>query len=144
MDPLSATASILAVLGVGGQAAKAVQKLSSIKDAPTIMLRLNNELSDLHILTAATRDVFQTVQASGIPPSINANIISTLNLVRDKLVELEALYNRVKSASPTSNSNTMSIKKSAWLAERKHLKTLQEDLRCARLKLSTVLSFLNS
>ena len=58
MDPLSLTASILTVLGVSGQAAKALKKLASLKGAPTVVLRLNNELSDLHLLTVAIQDIF--------------------------------------------------------------------------------------
>ena len=47
MDPLSLTASIVAIIGVGGQAAKAIKKLASVRGAPASILALHNELSDL-------------------------------------------------------------------------------------------------
>ena len=144
MDPLSLTASILTVLGVGGQALKAIKKLVTLKEAPEIVLRLHNELSDLHLLTVAVQDVFQKVQASSIPLDTRRSVTSSLKLVNGKLLELEQLHDKLVSSSQSTGSGTVNIKKSAWLAEQTHLKILQKDLRSARLKLTSVLGTLTS
>ena len=144
MDPLSITASIVAVLGAGGQAARAVKKLSSLKGAPDVVLKLNNELSDLRLLILAVQDVFLTVQGNGIPLNISVSTISSLKLVNEKLLELEALYHRLNSTCKPSRSDTVNVNKSVWMAEQGSLRLLQRDLRGARLKLASVIGTLNS
>lgn len=47
MDPLSITASVLAVLGAVGQTAKALKKLWGLKDAPEELASLVNEVHSL-------------------------------------------------------------------------------------------------
>ena len=144
MDPLSVTASILTILGVSGQAVKAVKRVVSLKEAPEIVLRLHNELSDLHLLTVAIQDVFQKVQASGIPLDTRKSVTNSLKLVNEKLLELEQLHDRLMSASSQSSSSTVNFNKSVWVAEQTRLKQLQKDLRNARLKLTSVLGTLTS
>ena len=144
MDPLSVTASILTVLGAGGQAAKALKKLSLLKSAPTIVLQLHNELSDLHLLTVAIQDIFQAVQTTEIPLNTRRSITSSLKLVNEKLLELEELHDKLIPTSYPSGSKTIKVNKSVWLANQVHLKHLQKDLRSARLKLTSILGTLNS
>ena len=67
MDPLFLTASIIAIAGAGGGAAKAVRKLASLKDAPHLLLALNNEISDLNVVVLAVQDIFQRQQKGSVP-----------------------------------------------------------------------------
>ena len=143
MDPLSITASILAILGVGGQVVEAIKKVVALKGAPEIVLRLHNELSDLHLLTITIQDVFQTAQANGIPLNTQRSVTNSLKLVNEKLLELKHLHDRLTSASQPACSS-LNVKKSVWLMEQTHLKLLQKDLRNARLKLTSVLGTLTS
>ena len=62
-DPLSLVASIIVVVGMGGQIAKAVKKLASLKGALDSILTLDNEISDLHLVVLA---IFQRHRTSGI------------------------------------------------------------------------------
>ncbi|KAL9116731.1 MAG: hypothetical protein Q9187_006741 [Circinaria calcarea] len=151
MDPLSITASIITIIGVGGQAAKAVRKLASLKGAPDLVLALNNEISDLHLVVLAIQDVFQRQQTSGLlfpgswpgEANVNASVTKSLRDANEKVVELEALHNRlITSASGPSGSATLN--RTAWLREQKRVKKMQEDLRSVRLKLTAALSILNS
>ena len=153
MDPLSLTASIITVLGVGGEAAKFFRNLALFKDAPDAILALNNELSDLRLVVAAIEAAFQTRITSGIPflgnrvheISAEASVGSSLQQVKEKTLELEALHNRlVPTVSRSSTSKTRNIYKRVWLVEHKVIKRLQEDFRSARLKLVTALGILNS
>ena len=154
MDPLSLTASIITIIGVGGQAAKAVKKLASIKGTPEILLALNNELSDLRLIVSAIEDVFRTQQTSSgrLHPggqvheaSVNASIVLSLDQVNQKVHELDAMHQKMtQCASGSNTSTTPNVNKGVWLAEQKKIKRLQEDLRSSRLKLSAVLGILNS
>ena len=58
MDPLSLTASIIAVLGAGGVVAKGIRKLICLRDIPTSFLQLNNELSNLQSVIAAVQGLY--------------------------------------------------------------------------------------
>ena len=55
---LSLVASIIAVVGAGGQLAKIVRKLASIKDASDVVLVLYNNITDLYLVLVAIEDVF--------------------------------------------------------------------------------------
>ena len=159
-EALSLVASIIAVVGAGGQLAKIVRKLASIKDAPDIVLALHNEITDLHLVVVAIEDVFQKQRTSGIPfPGnraaeihIDANVTSSLRYAQDKTADLEALYHRLApsaSGSPGSSQidkkawlRIQKIVKTTWLRER--MKEVQKDLRSARIRLTTALGMLNS
>ena len=154
MDPLSLTASIVAIIGVGGQAAKAIEKLASVRGAPDAILALNNELSDLRLIITAIEEVYQVQRTVGstsssgnqvYEASIDASIVSSLEQVNSKVLELQSMYQRLTQSIPVSSSSTaLKINRATWLVERKKLKRLQEDLRAARLKLAATLGVLNA
>ena len=154
MDPLSLTASIIAIIGVGGQAAKAVKKLASFKGAPDTLLALNNELSDLRLIVTAIEDVFRIQQTLGNrlhhhsqahEASVSASVVLSLHQVNQKVHELDTMYQKLTQSTSGSNSSaTPDVNRGVWLAEKKKLKHLQADLRSSRLKLAAVLGVLNS
>ena len=147
MDPLSLTASIVAIVGVGGEVAKAVRKLASLKDAPGLILALNNEISDLYLVILAIRDIYQRQRASfsSSPETLTTDniVISTLTQANDKVLKLKALHRRLTSRT-TGSSNLNTLNKASWLREQKNVKKIQEDLHTVRLKLSAALGILNS
>ena len=55
MDPLSLTASIIAVFGAGGSLVKGLRKLLSLKDVPVFLLQLSDELSDTSRVVLASQ-----------------------------------------------------------------------------------------
>ena len=146
MDPLSLTASIIAIIGITGQTAKSIKKLASIKGAPDLILALNNEISDIRLIIIAIQDVFEKQQTTGIPfpgyraseVNIDASVISALEQANGTVLQLEELHNRL---TPFSSGLSDKI---TWLREQNKLKLMQEDLRNARLKLAAVLGVLNS
>ena len=153
MNPLSLTASIIAVIGVGGQAARAVRKLASLKGASDTVLALNNEISDLRLVVLAIQDIFQKQQTNGVqfPGStasevdINASVTSSLRHAKEKSVELDALYRRLSTSAPGTNGPaSLPVNRVAWLREQRRIRQMQEDLRDVRLKLNATLGVLNS
>ena len=153
MDPLSLTASIITILGVGGEAAKAVKKFARLKGAPDIVLALHNELSDLQLVITAIETAFKTQEMTSTPfpgyraheVSVEASIVCSLQQVKEKALELEALHKKLRPALLEPSTPTpRNIRKRIWLVEHKVMKRLQEDLRSARLKLVAALGLLNS
>ena len=156
---LSLVASIIAVIGVGGQVTKAVRKLASLRDAPDVILALNNEISDLHLVVVAIEDVFRKQQNRGVlwsgnqikENNVDITVTNSLQYTKDKSVELEALYCRIVPSAFSSGGSQ--IDKISWLQVQKRIKTvwlherikeMQKDLRSARLRLTTALGVLNS
>ena len=143
------TASIIAIAGAGGAAAKAVRKLASLRDAPDLLLALNNEISDLNLVVLAVQHAFQRQQNSGVhfpgyraeETVVNISMTDSLKQAKQALSKLEALYTRLtKSASRES----ITFDKVTWLREHKRVGKAQEDLRNVRLKLIAALGVLNS
>ena len=114
MDPLSITASIITIVGVGGQAAKAVRKLASLKGASDLVLALNNELSDLHLVVLTIQAIFLRQQNSDIPfpgyraseANLDISVINALTQANDKALELDTLYKRLSKTALSSNKST--------------------------------------
>ena len=150
MDPLSLTASIIAIIGVGGQAAKAVRKFASLKDAPDLLLAFNNEISDLHLIVLAIQDVFQRQQISGTPfpgyrageASVDASVTNSLRQAKETVFKLEQLYERLNTSASGSGNTTFD--KVIWLREQKRIRKTMEEFRNIRLKLTAALGVLNS
>ena len=144
MDPLSIIASIITIVGFGGETAKAVWHLASIRDAPALLLALNNEITDLHLAVRAIQEILQKQAATqqALDASVLASITNSLQLVNGKVMELEALHRRLLKSSP--GTVPYELNKSAWLREWTRVKRLQEDLRSVRTNLGLSLGLLSS
>ena len=58
MDPLSITASCIAVAGAGGAAVKGIKKLRDLKKIPDALLSTINEVTDLTLVVQDIRSSF--------------------------------------------------------------------------------------
>ena len=77
--------------------------------------------------------------------SINASIVSSLNQVNQKALELQSMYQRLtKPTSGSASSTNLKLNKDTWLVEQNNLKRLQDDLRATRIKLVATLGVLNT
>ena len=147
MDPLSITASIIAIVGVSGQAAGVIRQLATVRGAPDLVLALNNEITDLHLLITALRDAFQRQRVTVLPPSVtgsgyHASVTSSLQQALDKAQELEALHDRLKLIAPDA-SGLLKLSSVKWVREKSKVRRMRDDLKTVRLQLVGVLGILN-
>ena len=148
MDPLSITASIIAIIGAGGNIAKAIRSLASQSNAPEFVLALNNELVDLDLVVSAIQEIYQKQQSNGRSRGpqdvdINASVTSALTQARQTATELQILYQRISIFAP-GKSGLASLRTKLWLLEPRKAQEVQGRLRNVRLKLAAVLGILNS
>ena len=122
MDPLSLTASIIAVLGAIGSISNGLQKLSSLHHAPMTLLALNNEISDLQLIIRMTHDLLQDQENIANADSINPSEYLRPLLVRakDKLLELDMLIHYRLTAS--GRNGEVELNGLTWTREHRRLR----------------------
>lgn len=141
MDPLSLTASIIAIVGAGSTLAQTVKKIASLRGAPAVLLALNNEIADLQLALLAIIDVYEgghTVQESTA-----ASLSSTLLQVRTSIEQLVGLVARVQKPSNGANDG-LKLNRVAWLREQSRLNRVNNDMRDCRRKLISLTGLLTS
>lgn len=151
MDPLSLTASVLAVVGVGAQTIKLLKKVVSYRNCPRVALALNNELSDLRIsvvaieilLSGRSKDFDEcSNQDAAQRSSMIAMVNQSLKRGSELVVELESILGPLLESS--LRTDVAGPKKWInWVREDKKLKNLKDDLHQVRMCLSTALGILN-
>ena len=101
MDPLSLTASIIAILGTGGAIAKGFVKIRGTRHAPVVLLQLNNEVSDLTLLVQAVDQQLQSYRSPMAPSTQDQVICKALERAKEVVLDLEKLigYTLTKETS---------------------------------------------
>ena len=139
MDPLSVTASVIAILGTGGVIAKGLGKTRRLKNAPTILLQLNNEVAVLHLLVQAVDELCRHSTFS--PPLQRDLVYNNLERTRNALLELEQLIEYTLSKETNSGSQ---INRMGWIGSLHRIKEVKDTLRAARDDLITVWAVLGN
>ena len=88
MDPLSVTAGIIALFQAGGIVSTGLKKIAKLRDAPDILLALNNEVADLHCLVENVDDVLhQHREIIGLEPIVC--LCRALDRAKQTMLKLE-------------------------------------------------------
>lgn len=142
MDPLSFTASLIAVVATAGTVAKQLRLLqSSLRDASSLLSALINEISDLRIiLEACSSAVTELYRSSNSPnpPTPLADAEKILNRTKTQLEDLEKIVLSCFGGSSDS-ANVSRIVKLRWLREKGKAERLQGKLRDSKQDLLMLL-----
>ena len=139
-DPLSITASIIAVMGAAEGVSKGFSKIKDFRRAPDDFLALMNEISDLRIVLG---DVERNTREAGrfsIPHEQTAHMLDLTQRAKDRLLELDQLvqYRLVKPAA-----GGMRISRREWIIAKPTIVRFRESLRDVRLNLLTQMGSMN-
>ena len=141
MDPLSLTASIVAVLGAGGVVAKGIRKLICLRDIPNSFLRLNDELSDLQTVIASVQDLYmqnnQTLKAERPYRAILYNALKEASVV---VLDLEIL---IEYALTKVTVHGTRVSRKIWIREESKIQRMKDRVRNARMDITTATSILS-
>ena len=144
-DPLSITASIIAILGAAEGVTKMVGKLKSIQNAPTELLALLNEIADLTLVLRHVQNFTrsQSTRSPQLFPDQFQHLSTLVDRAREKVLRLEELieYRLVK---PDSTPANIKISRLDWVKARRPLKEFQQSLRDIRQNISTHLLVIDS
>ena len=144
-DPLSITASIIAILGAAEGVTKAIGSIKHIQNAPAKLLALLNEVADLTVVLRSgqtfVRD--QNTQSLNIPQDQLQQISTIVDRAKDEILRLEKLieYSLVK---PDSTSESIKISRQEWLKAKPKIMEFQQSLREIRLSITTHMTLVNS
>ncbi|MCJ1385550.1 hypothetical protein MMC17_008673 [Xylographa soralifera] len=142
MDPLSLTASILAVLTAAGTVANGLKKLRSLKHAPDEFVTLTTEVSDLQLVLEEVNDAIRAQGEHG--ERLSTNLAKLLLRAKTTLVKLNKIIQKRLTRTQTSNINELKVARLAWIIKRPVVRALQEELQGIRLNLTTALTSGNS
>ena len=142
MDPLSISVGIVTILGAGGQVAKGLEKIRSLKYAPDVLLALNNEVSDIECLIHEIENIAWQHQKTNETP-VSASICRALDRVKNSLLAFEKLI-AYEFTIIDSYSGQVKLDRTRWLQLESKVKQLQEQMRNDKIDLSTALNSLNS
>ena len=130
-DPLSIAASIITLLEAGGVISKALKRVIDLKKAPDVLLALNTEVSDLHLLISEVDDHLRVSDIT-IPESLTRD----LGRIRDLLLGLE-IFIAYELTTATQASSSLRIDKSAFWRAGKRIQALKDEIRIEKLALKT-------
>lgn len=147
MDPLSITASIIAILGAAATIAKELDLLrSTLRHASSTLCSLTNEISDLRVVLSACEtaigelysDPDLSQRRSRIPLS---DLDQILGRIRGSLAELGAILSScLPACSPdTSSRHSIHVAKLKWVREKSNAQRLQNHVRASKQDLLVLL-----
>ena len=144
-DPLSITASIIAILGAAEGVTKAITSFKHIQNAPTKLLALLNEVADLTVVLRSVQTFVrdQNSQNLSIPRDQLKQLSNIVDRAKDEILRLENLieYSLVK---PNSTPESIQISSQEWLKAKPKILKFQQSLRDIRLNITTHMTLINS
>ncbi|KAK4213431.1 hypothetical protein QBC37DRAFT_388047 [Rhypophila decipiens] len=143
MDPLSISASAIAVAGV---AARLCSLLADIRDAyislPDRLHALNEEVRDLRVVLNHLAACIKDREEHGIRSDLESGIPRLLSQGKEHLVTLEELLWRFRA--PSQKKRELVIKSLLWRKSQSRLVLLQADIKQVKSSLSLLLGASNS
>lgn len=157
MDPLSFTASLLTVAGLGVSVAKNLEQLRrTIRDIPSDLCLLNNEVMDLRVIlngNEAALHAWQSQLELGPSPVPESDIMRILKRAEAQLQELNRLIASCL-LDPQNNEKASKLRPSKllqkkvgesnvaltrWVRVQSKAKIIQKELRMTKQDLSALL-----
>lgn len=136
MDPVSLTASVIAIVSFSSQICSAISSLRSLcKTLPGRLHAVNNEVADLELVLSQVATLVEG--RASLPESRYSAVPHLLKQARSKLSEVDDIVKRlteifVKSKTPLSRMN-------AWRKEQDRLQRLQDDIHTVKSSLNIML-----
>ena len=143
MDPLSFTASIIAVTALTTQCLKAFSALRrNCRSLPGRLHALDNEVTDTHAVLTDVATLLAERGKSSIPEEEQSNALATITRLTAKLTELKSIVDSLTVSC--SRSRIPWAAAISWPKVQGRLSLLQEDIKSAKSRLNLLLGASNS
>ena len=144
-DPLSLTASIIAILGVVDSVGKALSKIKVLTESPDELLALINEVSDFKVVLYDIERYFRNP-----PQTSNAaitdqyfHISELVNRAKGPLLQLEQMIEYHFKRAETINGQYR-ISRIEWLRAKMAVERLRQSLRDMRQNVQMHMTLIHS
>ena len=148
-DPLSITASIIAVVGAAEGVTKMIAKIRNIRNAPEELLALINEVSDLRIIFGDVQHYLQNAQRCQSMPRVFTDLTELhhmfilINRAKYKLLELDELI-QYRLTKPESIADHVKVSRREWARSKTTIEGFRQSLRDIRLNVVSPMVIINS
>ena len=143
-DPLSIAASIIAVIGAAESVGKTLTKIRNIRNTPSEVLALINEISDLRVILGDFEGYIAQNTASPQLLEKQLNHMSILlQRAKDRLLELDQLV-EYRLLTPESRSDQIRVSRRKWARSQDTVKRFRRSLRDIRLNIVAQMVVVNS
>ena len=138
MDPLSVTASIIAILQLTSSATKAFQDLRFLcKSLPGRLHALSNEVSDIDLVLQEVGSIAKDRSTDSIFRANNSSLEKILKQAFNRLSEVNSIVLRLIEVSQSARSSLFAAH--AWKKNQPRLQSLQEELQTIKCNLNILL-----
>ncbi|OQV00430.1 Ankyrin repeat-containing protein [Cladophialophora immunda] len=146
MDPLSFTASLIALIGAANAASQGLQKLIRLRGVPDVILALNNEVSDLQLLLHEVNSLFSEARSvhaenrGSTAPKIAGfqSLPPILEHIQAKLNDLDTILKKLPANGLKFTSKVL------WLRVESNVFKIRNELGTLKHNLNTALGILTS
>ena len=142
MDPLSLTASLIAVVGAAATIAKQLEVLrSTIQNASTTLCSLTNEISDLRVVLGACETAIgerYTNPHLPNPPIPLSDLGQIVESLKSSLADLDGVLSSCLIHS-ADGKHGIRVAKLKWIREKSNAQRLQNHVRQSKLDLLALL-----
>ena len=143
-DPLSITASFITVISAVEGISKTFAMIRNVRHAPSEVLALINELSDLRsILEDIERYIIRDTNRLLLPPEQMQTISTLVDKSKDYLLELDQVI-QYRLVKVNSTSAELRVSRLKWIAAKQTIGRLRLGLRDIRLNLVTQMIVISS
>jgi hypothetical protein len=141
-DPLSLTASVIAIATAAAHISRAISRMRGLKQMPAGVYALKNEVADLEVVL---RQVGHALKQRTLVPDIDLeDLKKILTRTNDHLAELAKALERIAAACDGGEGIKAIGRFAVWWKEKGHFKTLKDEIRGARETLTMMLGASNS
>ena len=145
MDPLSITASVIAVATLAAQIGRALADLRALcNHLPGRLHALSNDVSDIQVVLIQVAKITEETASARLPTAETdyTTIPQLLKKADTKLNELKCIINSL--SAPSSWNNATIFRAGLWRKEQPRLKALQEDIIAIKSSLNVIFGASNS
>ncbi|RMZ06183.1 hypothetical protein D0862_04716 [Hortaea werneckii] len=132
MDPLSITASCIAILGASTATGKAISKLTALRNASGELQQLFNEREASRALLVVIQSTLHRIQGTAVYRDNREALEQLLIRFRDQIGSLDALL-EYQLTQPEANSNGFpEVRKLQWMKAGHKIRDIKQKIRDAR------------
>ena len=143
-DPLSITASIIAVVGAAEGVGKTINKIRNFREAPYELFSLINEISDFRIVLGDIEgNLIQNTSYIQLQAEQSEHMSALLDRAKEQLLQLDELV-QYQLVRPDSTSQQVKVSRQTWARATNTVKTYRKSIRNTRLNIIAYMTVINA